>query len=159
MTMIKKTPEKKLALFELVGFRVGDEEFAVDIKDIQEIIRVMETTTIPNAPDFVEGVITLRGKIIPIIDLRKRFNIGGTFNAKNAKIIVMLINRKKIGFIVDSVTEVLRITEDKIDDASIVASSVDNKYIRGVGRLSDRLILLLDLRQMFSDEESTYISG
>jgi purine-binding chemotaxis protein CheW len=142
-------------LLQLVTFGLGSEEFAIDILKVQEINKMVEITTVPKSPHFVEGVINLRGKVIPIIDLRKKLNLQVTEYTKDSRIIVVVLGRKIIGLIVDSVYEVLRLPEKTIEPPPlIVAGGIDSQYIQGVGKLEDRLLILLNLDNLFSQEES-----
>lgn len=134
---------------QLVTFGVGSEEFAVDILAVQEINRMMELTRIPQSPPEVEGVINLRGRIIPVVDLRKRFGIGVSDQDENNRIIVVEVHGRVIGFIVDRVHEVLRIDHNIVEPAPSIVSSIDSEYIAGVGKLNDRLLILLDLGKLF----------
>ena len=146
-------------LLQLVSFNLGNEEFAIDILRVQEINRMVEITKVPKSPDFVEGVINLRGKVIPVIDLRKRFSLEATEYTKETRIVVVDIDTKVIGLIVDSVSEVLRLPEDTVEPAPpIVASGIDSEYIQGVGKLDDRLLILLEMNSIFSKEEYTLIT-
>lgn len=140
-------------LIQLVTFSIGDEEFGVDILQVQEIIRTMEITKVPRAPDFVEGVINLRGKVIPIVDLRRRFGLENRAHDKHTRIIVIEINQMIVGFVVDSVSEVLRIPSGTVEPPPPVVSGMDSEYISGVGKLQDRLLILLDLNKLLSGEE------
>jgi purine-binding chemotaxis protein CheW len=140
-------------LMQLVTFSIGEEEFGVDILSVQEIIRTMEITKVPRAPDFVEGVINLRGKVIPIIDLRKRFGLMSRDHDKHTRIIVIEINNMIVGFVVDSVSEVLRIPADTVEPPPPVVAGLESEYISGVGKLEDRLLILLDLNRLLSGEE------
>lgn len=145
-------------LLQLVTFSIGDEEFGVDILKVQEIIRTMEITKVPKAPDFVEGVINLRGKVIPIIDLRKRFGMETRGHDKNTRIIVIEINNMIVGFVVDSVSEVLRISADTVEPPPPVVAGVESEYIKGVGKLADRLLIMLDLDRLLSREEKDILT-
>jgi purine-binding chemotaxis protein CheW len=141
-------------LLQLVTFKIGEEEFGVDILRVQEIIRTMEITRVPNSPDFVEGVINLRGKVIPIIDLRRRFGLEMREHDKHTRIIVIEINGMIVGFVVDAVHEVLRIPEDTVEPPPpAVMGGIDSEYISGVGKLNDRLLILLELNRLLSREE------
>ncbi|WP_018123562.1 chemotaxis protein CheW [Desulfovibrio oxyclinae] len=140
-------------LIQLVTFTIGHEEFAVDILRVQEIIRTMDITNVPRAPEFVEGVINLRGKVIPIVDLRRRFGLESRKHDKHTRIIVIEINMMIVGFIVDSVSEVLRIPSGTIEPPPPVVSGLESEYISGVGQLEERLLILLDLDQLLSNEE------
>lgn len=140
-------------LLQLVTFSIGEEEFGVDILKVQEIIRTMEITKVPRAPEFVEGVINLRGKVIPIIDLRRRFGLDFKAHDKDTRIIVIEINNIVVGFVVDAVSEVLRIPTNTVEPPPPVVAGVDSDYISGVGKLQDRLLILLDLDKLLSSED------
>ncbi|WP_243367934.1 chemotaxis protein CheW [Fundidesulfovibrio soli] len=146
-------------LMQLVTFSIGEEEFGVDILKVQEIIRMMEITRVPRAPEFVEGVINLRGKVIPIIDLRRRFGLVARSHDKNTRIIVIEINGMIVGFVVDSVSEVLRIPSSTVEPPPPVVSGMESEYISGVGKLEDRLLIMLDLDKLLSHEEQETLSG
>lgn len=145
-------------LIQLVTFSIGEEEFGVDILKVQEIIRTMEITKVPRAPEFVEGVINLRGKVIPIVDLRKRFGLEARDHDKHTRIIVIEINQMIVGFVVDSVSEVLRIPSNTVEPPPPVVSGLESEYISGVGKLQDRLLILLDLNRLLSGEEKIALS-
>lgn len=144
---------------QLVSFRLGEEEFAVDILKIQEIIRIVEVTCIPKSPDFVEGVINLRGRVLPVIDLRKRFGLPSEKTDKNTRIIVMDIGGRIVGFIVDAVSEVLRLPASSIEPAPPMIGGIDSDYIKGVGKLENRLLILLDVCRILDVEEIEMIDG
>jgi purine-binding chemotaxis protein CheW len=141
------------ALLQLVTFKVAEEEFGVDILKVQEIIRMLEITKVPKAPPFVEGVINLRGKVIPIIDLRQRFGKQSKPRDHNTRIIVFEIRNMIVGFVVDSVSEVLRIKTDTVEQAPPVVAGVESEYIKGIGKLDNRLLILLDLNKLLSSHE------
>ncbi|TVM15859.1 chemotaxis protein CheW [Oceanidesulfovibrio indonesiensis] len=152
--MAEETQKRQDAeLIQLVTFSIGEEEFGVDILKVQEIIRTMEITKVPRAPHFVEGVINLRGKVIPIIDLRKRFGLSSREHDKHTRIIVIEINNMIVGFVVDSVSEVLRIPASTVEPPPPVVAGLESEYISGVGKLEDRLLILLDLDRLLSGEE------
>ena len=138
-------------LLQLVSFVVGDEEFAVPILSVQEINRMMQITRVPQSPAYVEGVINLRGKIIPVIDLRKRFDMGELKDSADARIIVIEVANRVIGFTVDRVNEVLRINSDIVEPPPSICNGVDSDYIQGVGKLQDRLLIMLNLEKLFAD--------
>lgn len=138
---------------QLVTFNLGKEEFAVPILQIQEINRLVDITRVPKSPEFVEGVINLRGKVIPIIDLRKRFGLPQAELGKYARIVVVNMEGRMVGLIVDSVSEVLRLSEDAIEPAPPVVAGIDSEYIRGLGKLDGRLLILLDLSKILTKEE------
>ncbi|MEO1584872.1 MAG: chemotaxis protein CheW [Planctomycetota bacterium] len=134
---------------QLVTFEVAKEEFAVDILAVQEINRMMELTRVPASPPAVEGVINLRGKIIPVLDLRRRFGMEAGAKTDQVRIIVVEVHGRVIGFIVDSVHEVLRISSSIVEPAPAMVTSIDSDFIAGVGKLEDRLLILLDLEKLF----------
>lgn len=132
-------------LLQLVTFKIADEEFGVEILAVQEIIRTMQITTVPRAPAFIEGVINLRGKVIPVIDMRKRFGLPVVERDSHTRIIVMELNQKIVGFLVDAVSEVLRIPAATVEAPPPVVAGIGSEYIKGVGKLDDRLLILMDL--------------
>ena len=139
---------------KLVGFRLGLEEYAVDILKIKEIKLLMEITRVPKAPSFVEGVINLRGDIVPIIDLRKKLRLPTSDLGEDTRIIIVEIESKMCGVIVDGVSEVIEIEENKIlPPPSIVKGSIDSAYLKGVGKLGDRILILLDLDKILTTNE------
>lgn len=139
-------------LLQLVSFRVGEEEFGLDILRVQEIIRSQQLTRVPNLPDFIEGVINLRGKVIPVIGLRKRLGLHKTDTDKKTRIVVVDVKGQILGFVVDSVSEVLRIHTDTVEPTPRLGK-IERDYIFGVGKLDTRLLLLLDLDRLMSDTE------
>lgn len=142
-------------LLQLVGFTIGKELFGVDILMVQEIIRAAPITPVPNSPDFVEGVINLRGNILPVIDLRKRLNLyTGAVNQKDTWILILDIQGKITGFIVDSVTEVLKIQEDTIEPPpDIITAGLESQYLRGVCDIGHQLLIMLDFQRILLLEE------
>jgi purine-binding chemotaxis protein CheW len=119
-------------LFQLVSFKLGTEEFGVDILDVQEINRMTEITTVPQAPEFVEGVINLRGKVIPIVDLRKRVDMGVKEYDKDTRIVVVNIEKNTVGLIVDSVSEVLRIPKSSVEPPPSMISGLESDFLTDV---------------------------
>ncbi|MEM8835204.1 MAG: chemotaxis protein CheW [Planctomycetota bacterium] len=142
-------------LLQLVTFVVGTEEFAIPILSVQEINRMMQITRVPQSPPFVEGVINLRGRIIPVVDLRKRFNATTSDESVNDNriVVVEVGGQRVIGFTVDRVNEVLRIPSDIVEPPPAMVSGVDSEYVEAVGKLEDRLLILLNLTRLFTDTE------
>jgi purine-binding chemotaxis protein CheW len=138
---------------QVVSFALGNEEYGVDIAQVQEINRMVGITRVPWAPQFMEGVINLRGQLIPIIDLRERFGMVRSERTKNTRIVVTEIGSKRLGMVVDSVSEVLRLPVEQIEDAPDLVAGGDTEYIRGVGKMGDRLIIVLDLGRVISADE------
>lgn len=141
----------------LVTFRLGNGEYAINIMQAKEIIKMEKITLIPNAPDFVEGVINLRGNIIPIIDLKKRFNLEEMEGDKNTGIIIVQIDDIDMGIIIDSVSKVVSIANSDIQPPPPMLAGIGQKYIKGVGKLEDKLLVVLDLGKLFSSEEDDNI--
>lgn len=138
---------------QFVGFLLSKEHYGIDIMAVEEIISMTDITPVPRAPGFVEGIINMRGSVIPIIDLRKKLAISGQKNNSAAsRIIVTSSNKKRIGFIVDQVEEVLRISVDAIDKAPGTSRAIDN-YISGVARMSKNMVIILDVSKIFSQQE------
>ncbi|HXX63760.1 MAG TPA: chemotaxis protein CheW [Bacteroidota bacterium] len=148
-----QTPAASDELLQLVSFKIGDEEFGVDILKVQEINRMLDVTRVPNAPECVDGVINLRGKVIPIISLRRRFRLERKENDKNTRIVVVELDGKVVGFVVDAVSEVLRIPRSVTEPPPSVVSGIEAEYIRAVGKLEDRLLILLDLEKVMTVSE------
>ncbi len=152
---VKATSEK---IIQLVSFKLGKEEFGVDILAIQEIIRMLEITRVPNSPEFIEGVINLRGKVIPVVNLRKRLNMPAKEYDKSTRIIVVELGAKIVGFIVDSVSEVLRIPVDALEPPPQMLGNIEGEYITAVGKLKDGLLILLDLTKILSPGEKAVLN-
>lgn len=145
-------------IYQLVSFVIENEEFGVDILKVQEIIRMVEITRVPKSPDFVEGVINLRGKIVPVIDLRKRFGIDKKEQDNETRIIVVELPDKVVGFLVDKVKEVIRVEKSVIEPPPELTTNVSANYITGVAKLEDRLLILLDLDKVLSSEEQEHLT-
>jgi|GEM_PF-178044 len=141
-------------LIQLVGFCLGDEEFGVDINEVHEINRSIEITPVPRTPDFVEGVINLRGKVIPVINMRIRFQLPGIEKNNQTRIVIVEVDSKIVGMLVDSVTEVLRISSNTIEPPPDILSGIDTDNIRGVAKLENRLLILLDLSRVLSNVDT-----
>ena len=137
---------------QLVTFSLGPEEFGVDIMRVQEIIRIPPITRVPKAPTYVEGVINLRGNVIPVISLRIRFGMTRVEETDLSRIIVLQVQTKVFGIRVDAVTEVLRLDSEVIEPPPPIALGMDSKFIRGVGKIGERLLILLELDQIMGGE-------
>lgn len=137
---------------QLVTFGLGSEEFGVDIMRVQEIIRIPPITRVPKAPSYVEGVINLRGNVIPVVSLRTRFGLESAQDTDLSRIIVLQVEKKVFGIRVDAVTEVLRLDAASIEPPPPVVLGMDAQFIRGVGKLGERLLILLDLDHMMAGE-------
>jgi purine-binding chemotaxis protein CheW len=155
MADVKEEKKQQLSgeMIQVVSFRLGSEEYGVDIAQVQEIIRLVEVTHVPRAPKFMEGVINLRGQLIPIIDLRTRFGMQRITATKSTRIVVTEIGSKRVGIVVDSVSEVLNLPVENVEDAPEMIAGVGTEYIQGVGKMDERLIIMLDLTMVISGEE------
>ncbi|MHB9037980.1 MAG: chemotaxis protein CheW [Armatimonadota bacterium] len=138
---------------QLVVMELANESYGVDIGAVNTIIRMQEVTAIPRAPSFVEGVINLRGSIIPVIDLRKRFGLPQGDVTKASRIVVVEAQGQMIGMVVDAVVETLRLPASAIEPPSPVVSTVDSAYVRGVGKQESRLVILLDLDKVLTEKD------
>lgn len=145
-------------LLQLVSFKIGDEEFGVDILKVQEINRMMQITKVPNSPNFVDGVVNLRGRIIPVIDLRTRLGMPRIEHGKETRIVVVELSGTTVGFIVDEVSEVLRIPKNITEAPPEMVAGLDSEYITAVGKLEDRLLILLDLEKVLSTEQKSELA-
>jgi purine-binding chemotaxis protein CheW len=130
---------------------VGAEEYCLDILRVQEIIRLQHLTRVPHAPDSMDGVMNLRGKIIPVIALRKRFGLEPAAPDNQTRIVVVEVHGTVLGFIVDSVSEVLRIPAHTVEPPPLLGNTAQD-YVSGVGKLDDRLLILLDVDRLMTDD-------
>ena len=138
---------------QVVGFRIGNETFGVRIGSVREIVRVPEITAVPSAPETVEGVINLRGKIIPVMDLRKRFGQSEIQPDKKNRILVVELENKLVGLIVNAASEVLKIAPSAIEAPGNLFAEGESSYVTGVGKLKGRLIILLDIAKLLHRPE------
>jgi purine-binding chemotaxis protein CheW len=152
--------QKKHSEKQIVVFKLGNEEFGVDINEVKEIIKLDDITRVPNTESFIEGVINLRGKIIVIIDLAKKINLEINKRDKDTRIIVIETNGSTIGMIVDECNEVLRISGEQIEPApDIIKKKISQEYIEGVGILKERLIILLDLIRVLGKDDMNKVDA
>ena len=147
---------------QIVIFELGAEHFGVDIARVESIIKMQPITQLPHTPEFVEGVTNLRGKVLPVIDLRKRFGLAAQEADKDSRIIVVSIDQMGVGMIVDEVSEVVTVPEGAVEATPVIATSVDSTFIKGIAKLGatggsggqiERLVILLDLTQVLSMNE------
>jgi purine-binding chemotaxis protein CheW len=144
---------------QYVIFKLGNEEYGVDIMNVKEISEYKQSVKVPNTPKFVDGIINLRGDITPIINLKKRFNLDEASIDSDTRIIVINIKNRQVGFVVDEASQVLRLSEEDIEPAPELVTGVDKKYIIGVGKLKDRIVLLLNLEEVLSEDEKEKIQN
>lgn len=147
-------------LTQLVSFMLSDEEYGVEVLRVREIIRMPPITRMPNTPHYVEGIINLRGKVIPIISMRKRFGLPEIEYTTHTRIMVMDVAGGLTGFVVDGVSEVIRIRSGEIQPPpAMVSGNVDQEFIMGVFNHIDRLLIIMDVDRMFSHEERQGFAG
>jgi purine-binding chemotaxis protein CheW len=138
---------------EVLSFRLGGEEYAISILKVQEIRGYDAVTRIANAPAYLKGVVNLRGAIVPIVDMRLKFNVGtATYDAFTV-VIVLNINSHTIGMVVDSVSDVVTLTPDQIKPAPDLGATVSGDYLRGLGTIGERMLILLDIDKLLGSEE------
>jgi len=130
---------------QVVAFKLGKEEYAVDILNVQDINRLLNITRVPRSENYIEGVVNLRGNIIPIINLHKKFNLQSEGNENDKRVIVFQLDDLKVGIIVDQVSEVLRLEKEDIEETGKVYSSINAEHIKGIAKVNNRLLILLDL--------------
>ncbi|MEE9285888.1 MAG: chemotaxis protein CheW [Dehalococcoidia bacterium] len=135
---------------QLVVFDLASEAYGVDINAVREIIRMQEITNVPRAAEFVEGVINLRGKVIPVVDLRRRFGLAVAEGTKDNRIVVVEVGDHDIGIVVDAVTEVMRIPANSVEPPSAVITTDDSDYLMGIAKLEHSMIILLDLDRVLT---------
>ncbi|MFU0800405.1 MAG: chemotaxis protein CheW [Xylanivirga thermophila] len=143
---------------QFVVFRLGEEMYAAHIYNVQEIIFPEQPTKVPNNPDFIEGVIDYRGTMVPVMDLKKRFHLGEAAYKQGARFIIAEVGDVKAAFIVDEVTEVLRVDDSIIGEAPDM-TKIKKEYISGMAKLKDKLVVILDLSKIFTVEEKEVISA
>ena len=157
-----KTGQGRLA-GKYLTFKLGQEEFGLEILKVQEIIKMMEITKVPRTPDFVRGVINLRGKVIPVTDLRLKFSMEALATTDKTCVIVVQVKKGEghitTGIIVDEVSEVLDVLADQIEPAPEFGSSVDTSFILGMGKVGKRVVMLLDVDRVLSSGDLAALAG
>lgn len=144
--------DKAMSEIQLVVFDLASEHYGVDISDVREIMRMQNITKVPGAVSYVEGVINLRGKVLPVLDLRKRLGLKAAEQSEESRIVVVDIADGAVGVIVDAVTEVLHVPNSSIEPPSSMVARGNSDYLRGIAKLTDRLIILLDLNKLLSSK-------
>lgn len=144
---------------QLVVFKLHNEEFGVEITDVREIVKLSHITRLPHVDDYIEGVTNLRGEVIPVISLRKRFGLTPQEETQHTRIIMLEVNNSMVGFIVDSVTETLRLPEDAIEPPPSNIAGLRAQYLAGVGKIDDRLLILLEVDKILSSDETIQLQS
>lgn len=146
-------------VLQLVGFKNGDEFFGVPISKVREIVRVPEITPVPDMPEFLKGVINLRGRIVAVVDMSKRLGTAGPGVRKTSRVLILELGGSLTGLIVDSVSEILKLDEGSIEPPPEMISSIGAEYVTGVGKLRDRLFVLLEIEKLMKPEEMMKIKS
>jgi purine-binding chemotaxis protein CheW len=144
---------------EFLTFRLGAEEYGIDILKVQEIRSYEQPTRIANVPEFIKGVVNLRGVIVPIVDLRLKLSCAAAEYNSFTVVIVLTVRGRVVGAVVDSVSDVLELTKDSIKPAPTMSSSVDTQYITGIGSISDRMLILMDIENLMSSADMGLMDG
>jgi len=142
---------------QLVIFKLGNECFGIDIASVDGIIKMQNITSIPRAPHYVEGVLNLRGTIVPIIDLHTRFDFPPKTITPNTRIINVMLSKTRVGMIVDEVSEVLTISEENIEAAPPMVTTINSSFITGIAKINEQLVIMLDVEQVLTQEETKQI--
>jgi purine-binding chemotaxis protein CheW len=140
---------------QLVVCALGNEHYGLDIAAVESIIKMQPITFVPRAPEFVEGVTNLRGKVLPVIDLHKRFGLPPRETSKDTRIVVVEISGNTVGVIVDGVSEVLHLDPGSVEPPSPLVTTVDSSFIQGIAKMEQQLIILLDLSKVLSTSEQS----
>jgi purine-binding chemotaxis protein CheW len=144
---------------QLVIFKLGNESFGVEIATVESIIKMQTITRLPQAPSFVEGIINLRGKILPVVDLRKRLNIDLTEITKDSRMVVVALAGSTVAMVVDQVNEVLRINDDIVEAPPAISQSVDSRFIEGIAKINEDLVILLNLSKVLDTSETSILAS
>lgn len=148
--MANNTQEQEI---QLVVFTLGEEEFACEIKSVAEVLKMVKVTPLPRSVEFIEGVINMRGEVIPVLDLRKRFNLADMDRTTENRIIIVEVNDRLFGLIVDSVSEVSRLPHKQIQDTPEGVAGERNNLIKGVGKVDQRMLIILNIDELLSAHE------
>ena len=146
-------------ILQLVSFCLGSEEFGIDILKVHEINRMSQITRVPSAPVFIEGIINLRGQVIPVISLRNKLGMDKKELDKDSRIVVVELKSKTVGFIVDSVSEVLRIDSSVVENPPSMVAGIQSDFITSIAKLENKLLILLDLEKVLSVEETKKLNS
>jgi purine-binding chemotaxis protein CheW len=158
--MNSATVQKDAAdLRQFISFSVGEEDYGLELLRVKEVIRVREITWLPKAPSFVKGIINLRGDVIPIIDLRDKFGLGSREHTATTRVIVVEVDSRLMGMVVDSASQVVRIPADQIDPPPPVLGGFSREFITGVGKLEEKLVILLNADAVLTVEEKEALSA
>ena len=144
---------------ELLTFTLGREEYGIDILKVQEIRGYEAVTTIANAPEFIKGVINLRGIIVPIVDMRIKFSLGNVTYNDTTVVIILIVSNRVVGMVVDGVSDVITLKDDQVKPAPEFGASLDTKYLQGLGTVDERMIILVDIEKLMSSNDMELIEA
>lgn len=144
---------EKHSLLQLISFTIGDEEYGVEVLEVIEVVRLPKIQRLPKCEDYLKGIINLRGEVIPIVDLRMRFGLSEKNDDNIKRTIIVKVNERKIGMIVDSVSKVIRVTSENIREATNFSSLISNDYISGIVMKEDKMLILIDLKSIFTEND------
>lgn len=156
-SLAKGSIEAAQAAGEFLTFRLGEEEYGIEILKVQEIRGYDAVTTIANAPSFIKGVINLRGVIVPIVDLRIKFGVGQADYNQFTVVIVLNVGSRVVGIVVDSVSDVMTLTSEQIKPAPEFSSSFDTRYLTGIGAMDDRMLILVDIERLMLSSDMALV--
>jgi len=158
MELIKEKSRLASDFNQIISFRVGAEDYGLELANVKEVIRMRDVTWLPKAPPFIKGIINLRGKVIPIVDLRCKFGLESAEQTAATRVIVVEVKEKLMGMVVDSASQVMRVPTDQIDPPPLVVGYLSREYISGVAKLDDKLVILMDIKRIFTAEEAAAVS-
>jgi purine-binding chemotaxis protein CheW len=146
-----------MAELQLVVFRLDNEEYGINIMQVQEISPYQKLTKVPNSPAFVDGIVNLRGDVIPVVSLKKKFNLIESQVTELTRLIVINNGNRRTGFVVDDASEVITISDKDVEEAPPMIVGADRKYIQGVGKIDKRILIILDLHKLLTEEEENQL--
>jgi purine-binding chemotaxis protein CheW len=158
-TTLTANSKAKSAAGEYLTFVLGTEEYGLEILKVQEIRGYDAVTQIANTPDFIKGVVNLRGKIVPIVDLRIKFHLGKVEYDEFTVVIILNLNGRVVGIVVDGVSDVMALKDDQIRDVPSLVTSIDTKYIVGLATVEQQMLILVDIEQLMSSQEMALIDS
>jgi len=153
VTAAEPAPSQAREMFECLAFTLGREEYGIDIQCVQELRGYDSVTRIAGAPHFIKGVINLRGVIVPVIDMRIRFEVGVPNYDGFTVVVILNVDNRTVGMVVDSVSDVITLSKDQMRSPPDVAGAIGTSFVRGLGTIKDRLLILLDIQKLMASEE------
>jgi len=142
---------------QYVIFKLDKEEYAIDINNVNEISEYVECTKVPNAPSFINGIINYRGNVVPVVNLREKFELPFSEVSENTRIIIFVMKGKQIGILVDDASQVITINDKNIEEAPSIIVNTEEKFISGIGKVDNRMIIILDMENLQNEEEKNAV--